>query len=207
MDLRNFKLPQIHWPWHKKSSFETLIQLQMKTGGVFRRGQRAALSLSILKKRCNIKFVKTKWFYEWNECFYGDEDWLMVLPAGVRVPKKAWICSGVLPFVSGSRKMVKKMPKIQKLPNIQKAPELPIASWMSTNVSVTMKAKNQLVNEATEAPGPLTLAGKISPNINHGIGPAPIPKAAMNKMSEVNGNQPSAATCSFSSSVTASSCR
>ena len=53
-----------------------------------------------------------------------------------------------------------------------------------------MKAKNQLVNEATELPGALTLAGKISPNMSQGIGPAPMPKAAIKRIRDVNGNQP-----------------
>jgi hypothetical protein len=36
----------------------------------------------------------------------------------------------------------------------------------------------------------LTLAGKISLNINHGIGPAPMAKVAMKRIKDVSGNQP-----------------
>ena len=92
----------------------------------------------------------------------------------------------------------------QQIPNIQNAPALVRTSWMLTNVLVTTNARPQLVNVAIETPGPLTFSGSNSPAINHGTGPAPIPKAAMKRIKETNGNQPRDSTiagsvdeCSF----------
>lgn len=63
---------------------------------------------------------------------------------------------------------------------------IPIMSW---NVFVTMNVHDQLNAVATDAAEPRILAGKISPIINHGIGPKPIENDSTKIIKLANGNQ------------------
>lgn len=106
------------------------------------------------------------------------------------VANRAWICSGVLPFVSGRMKMPNKMPTKHKLPKTQNVPALVRLRCMSMKTLVTMNDVIQLVKATMLLPGPLNLAGMTSPATSQGSGPTPAANTAMKVMSNVIGTQP-----------------
>lgn len=65
---------------------------------------------------------------------------------------------------------------------------------------VTMNVHDQLNPVATEAADPRILAGRISPIINHGIGPKPKLKLSTYMTKVANGNHPSCETLLTSTS-------
>lgn len=95
--------------------------------------------------------------------------------------KRAWICSRVLPLVSGTKMMVKTMLSAQHPENSQKVPALVRRSIRFWKVLVMMKAEPQLVRTQTELANPFTRVGKISDITSQGMGPQPREKPVMKK--------------------------
>lgn len=93
----------------------------------------------------------------------------------------AWICSRLLPLVSGTKRMVKTMLSAQHPENSQKVPALVRRSIRSWKVLVMMKAEPQLVRTQTELANPFTREGKISDITSQGMGPQPREKPVMKK--------------------------